>query len=359
MIGAQYAIGGAFGFGLTLLFGYILMKAESKTHKFHSHSLRNMWIMTLPWIPVAFTVFIQNHLSCNGLGEYDVDDTMRAFLTAGSVASVNCIGMIGFTEILVNFWNEKWKRISKAGKFTLAMLALCIYWTWHAIVLYWIAESFMSGTISRGIFLALHISTYVITVLFTLAISYKSSPCKFSINDKTGKKRHARIIISAFLVGGIVVGVVAVSTMSGTRSLVPILGDIPILSIVSTSWVYWERKETEKKKMSDDECRDREQALRRWVHGIQLLYKSTPLFLMLTAATLLQKWIPLSCGVSGAHGWGGRIAVSISVGVVTTAISYGFYWWLHLQQKWQTNSTVRQSKDTEMTSVSRSNKLLF
>jgi len=180
----------------------------------------------------VFTVFTQGELPCNSAGHYDVNDTLRTFLSAGSVAGVNAVSMLGFTEIIINLREKKWGIPEKWQRVIIALLCLIVFWVWHAVALYWVAQGFMTGVISRGVFMALHISTYAVITAFTIAIAYKSSPKTFS-TSKTN--RHTRNIVSALAVGGLVVGVIAVGTLSGTRSLVPIIGDIPILRYVARS----------------------------------------------------------------------------------------------------------------------------
>jgi len=177
----------------------------------------------------VFTVFTQRELPCNSAGHYEVNDTLRTFLSAGSVASVNAVSMLGFTEILNNLSDKKWGITKPWQRVAIALLCLIVFWVWHAVVLYWVAQGFMAENIGRGVFMALHISTYVVTTAFTVVIAYKSSPKTFST---TNSNRHVRNIVSALAVGGLVVGVIAVGTLSGTRSLVPIIGDIPILRYV-------------------------------------------------------------------------------------------------------------------------------
>ena len=171
-----------------------------------------------------FTVFTQRELqhTCNSAGEYDTNDVLRTFMSAGSVAGVNCVSMLAFTEMLINFWHPKWKAVFKesndAGRFAVALLTMILFWFWHAVVLFWVSQSFVNGTLGRGVFLALHITTYVLTAAFTMTISYKSSPNTFTVDtDESSAKRHIRIWVSAALVGALVVGVVGVGTMSGTR----------------------------------------------------------------------------------------------------------------------------------------------
>ena len=90
-----------------------------------------------------------------------------------------------------------------------------------------------------------------------------------------------------------------------------------MLSVVSTSWVYWEHRERDPA------------LLRRWVHGVQLLYKSTPLFLMGMAVALVGVRSPCTTA-----GWGQRIGTSLSVFGVVLVFSYlVFFWWLEKQQE--------------------------
>jgi len=52
IIGVQYGVGGALGFGLTLVFGYLVLYVEStstNTKISHQDRLLRLWIVTLPW----------------------------------------------------------------------------------------------------------------------------------------------------------------------------------------------------------------------------------------------------------------------------------------------------------------------
>ena len=121
-------------------------------------------------IPLVFTVFSQRELQCNSAGNYDVTDTLRTFMSAGSVAGVNCVSMLAFTEILINLDHPKWRPIKKADRYVIALLCLLVFWVWHAVVLYWVAQSFVAGTIGIGVFIGIHISTYCLTTAFAMTI---------------------------------------------------------------------------------------------------------------------------------------------------------------------------------------------
>lgn len=227
---------------------------------------------------------------------------LATFINAGAVGLVNVVSLLVFTEMLC-----------RGVHFALSFIGWIVFWAWHAIVLYWVGSSYNSntGVVILGTYLALHLGSLVVAFIVSWVAAIGSVPASFRMYTVAHKSimTWVKITFSAIVAAGIVVGVVLLSQDKDLRVLVSIIGDLPLLSVISISYLYYN---------ADTKAND----LRRFTHFIQLLYKSTPLFLCLFPVALVWQH---TCGDAG--GWGWRILTSVVVFLITAMYNLAVYLW--------------------------------
>lgn len=257
-------------------------------------------------------MFVQAELPCEEgeQGRYSNHVLLETFLNAGSIALVNVVSMLVFVELLCAGFH-----------YAVSLCSWVVFWTWHAIVLYWIGSAFSDSVIvNTGLFIAFHISGLALAFGVSWWAAYNSVPTSYAHYTSANPKYvWVKISIGAFCAAAIVIGVVLLSANADLRVLVSIIGDLPVLSIISVSWLFFNRAPA-----SD---------LRKWVHFIQLLYKSTPLFLCLFPAALV--WQE-TCDESGNWGW--RILTSVVVFCIVAVYNFGVFAYVVSKQRVPTDA---------------------
>ena len=227
---------------------------------------------------------------------------LATFINAGAVGLLNVVSLLTFVEMLC-----------RGMHFALAFCGWVLYWTWHAVVLYWVGVSYASdtGVVTLGTYLGLHIGSLAVAFAVSWIAALGSVPASFKMYTVAhrGVMGWVKISVSALIAAGIVIGVVLLSQDENLRVLVSIVGDLPLLSVISISYLYYNPNT----KASD---------LRKFTHFIQLLYKSTPLYLCLFPVALV--WQE-TCGEHGNWGW--RILTSVVVFLITGLYNLGVYLW--------------------------------
>ena len=251
-------------------------------------------------------MFVQEELPCEAGGsEFSAHVLLETFLNAGSTAIVNVVSMLVFVELLCAGFH-----------FAVAFICWLIFWVWHAIVLYWIGVAFADSVIvNTGLFIAFHISGLALALGVSWWAAYNSVPTSYAqYTSKNPRYVWIKISIGAFCAAAIVIGVVLLSSNEHLRVLVSIIGDLPVLSVISVSWLFFNKAPANE--------------LRKWVHFVQLLYKSTPLFICFLPIALVWQ---NTCGEAGNWGW--RILTSFVVFCIVAIYNFGVFVYVVSKQK--------------------------
>lgn len=228
---------------------------------------------------------------------------LSTFLNAGGVSLVNIVSILCFVEML-----------NRGVTFGVALVAWVVFWFWHALALYWIGLSYALSTtvVSIGTYIGFHVGSLAVALALSWVAAVGSVPKSFRhyAVAHQGVVGWVKIVVSALVAAGIVVGVVLLSQDENLRVLVSIIGDLPLLTIISLSYLYFNPNTTP----TD---------LREFAHFIQLLYKSTPLYLLLFPVALV--WQE-TCGEEFG-GWGWRILTSAVVFLIAGLYNLAVYLW--------------------------------
>jgi hypothetical protein len=119
----------------------------------------------------------------------------------------------------------------------------------------WLTEYLLPA--HTGLFIAFQIASMVLGLALGFGAGYRSTIVALPDNADTPENKHTRIIVSCVLTFFVVGGVVALGA-STESMLVGIIGELPIISIITTCWVYT---------ASDDAAFARK--VRSWTHSIQ------------------------------------------------------------------------------------------
>ena len=267
-IGVQAAIAAsAAAIIVAIIYNYVWCTEE----KDPKTRIEILWWSTLPWVPYIFSVFVAADLPCEG-NRISGIALLRTFGSAGSISAVNALTMFALVEALV-ICRRRWKMKSQWGAFAVAFTGVILFWTWHLFVLVWVEDYLLPSYL--GLYIALHATTLVLALGLGFAAGYKSTIVSFpkhavGSGEKNKWCKSPEFWWSIVLTAGVVAGVIFLG--SSTESvLVSIIGELPVISTITTAWVYKNNPEA----LDDIRC---------WVHSIQLFYKSCPFFLLLSCA---------------------------------------------------------------------------
>ena len=230
-----------------------ITKPKSKTavQDNTKHRMTLLWVSVLPWIPFVFTTFIGAEMPCNADGRIDREVMLRTFGSAGSVSALNAITMFMFVECLTVI-KRRWM-CSVVETFVLSLVGVLLFWLWHLFALVWISELLLPD--HEGLYIALHVTTLVLGLGLGIAAGFKSVITSFprSSHHDTGARIWSGAVITAAVVGGVVL--LGASTDS---VLVGVIGELPVISIITAAWVYFD--------VDGEEL----EHVRCWVHSIQV-----------------------------------------------------------------------------------------
>ena len=97
---------------------------------------------------------------------------LATFINAGAVGLLNVVSLLTFVEMLC-----------RGVHFALAFVGWVLYWTWHAVVLYWVGSSYASntGVVTLGTYLGLHVGSLAVAFAVSWLAAMGSVPASFKM----------------------------------------------------------------------------------------------------------------------------------------------------------------------------------